>query len=176
MFPFWVMLLFVLLFYLWKFKDILPTYKDAAGMWKADFWKPYAVIVVSVLTSILLTRYIGVGGTLIAMILGVFVVSFPWETQVFFKQYFKKSAKKYYLRMLIYSVIIAAVGVLTYLICYFIPAHGFGWFALKCATCIIVPNLLFFLFSFKTAEFKYVVGKIKNLFKRNKGADSKENQ
>ena len=174
MFPFWVMILFVALFYLWKFKDILPTYKDAAGMWKADFWKPYTVIVISISLSTLLTRYIGVGGTLIAVILGVFVISFPWETHVFFKQYFEKSPKEYYLRMLIYTLIIIAVGAVTYLSCYFIPSQGFGWFALKCAICLVVPNSLFFLASFRTPEFKYVIGKIKNLFKRNK-TDNTEN-
>lgn len=167
-FPDWIVLLFVAVFYFWKFKDILSTYKDAAGMWKADFWKPYVVVVVSVAASILLTNFIGVGGTLIAMFLGVFAVSFPWETQAFFKHYFKMSAKKYYFKMLLYSLIIIAVGALTYLICYFIPAQGFGWFALKCVVCLFLPNLLFLLLSFKTQEFKYVVDKVKNIFKRKK--------
>lgn len=172
---FWTMMLFVLLFYLWKFKDILPTYKDAAGMWKADFWKPYTVIFVSLPLSILLTKYIGVGGTLIAMISGVFVVSFPWETHVFFKYYFKKSPKSYYLRMVIYSLVVVAVGACTYLICYFIPPQGYGWFALKCVICLIIPNLLFFLLSFRTPEFKYIIEKIRNIFARkNKIVDNSD--
>lgn len=173
MFPTWVMILFVVLFYLWKFKDILPTYKDATGMWKADFWKPYTVVIVSLVTSIALTKFIGVGGTLIAMILGVFFVSFPWETHVFFKLYFKKSPKAFYLRMIVYSVIVIAVGALTYLCCYFIPSQGYGWFALKGGICLILPNLMFFLVSFKTPEFKYVVAKTKNIFKLNKRESNK---
>ena len=92
---------------------------------------------------------------------------------MFFKLYFKKSPKAFYLRMIVYSVIVIAVGALTYLCCYFIPSQGYGWFALKCGICLILPNLMFFLVSFKTPEFKYVVAKTKNIFKRNKRESNK---
>lgn len=82
--------LFALLLYLWKFKDILSTYKDAAGMWKDDFFKPYTVAAVTLLLSLALIGKMGVNGAIVATIAGVFVVSMPWETHALIKNGFSK--------------------------------------------------------------------------------------
>ena len=160
--------LLVAYFYLWKFKDILATYKDAAGMWRADLWKPYVVVLVSLGLSLLLTYFIGINGTLISIIAGAFVISMPWETHVFFKGYFKQSEGAYYLRMLIYTLVLIAIGAATYFICYLLPNTGYGWFALKAVICLIVPNLLIVLCSFMTPEFKGVMRKVKQMLFRKK--------
>lgn len=160
--------LFVTLFYLWKFKDIVSTYKDAAGLWKADLLKPYAVILVSLLLCFFLTRPLGVNGTLIGLIVGVFAVSMPWETHVFFKRYLKKGEALYYLRMFLYTAALVLIGALTYFLCSLLPAEGYGWFALKAAVCLTVPNALILLCAFFTPEFKGVLASAKNLFRRKK--------
>ena len=161
--------LFVALFYLWKFKDIVSTFKDAAGLWKADFWKPYAVIASSLLLCLLLTPRIGVNGALVAMIVGSFLVSMPWETHAFFKRYLGKGELKYYLKMTIYTVVLLLIGGLTYYVCSLLPETGFGWFALKAAICLFLPNVLILLCSFSTPEFKGAMQSVKNVFGKNKG-------
>lgn len=161
-------ILFVALFYLWKFKDIVPTFKDAAGLWKADFLKPYAVIAASLLLCFLLTPRIGVNGTLIGLIAGVFAVSMPWETHVFFKRYLGKGELKYYLKMTVYSAVLLLIGGLTYYVCALLPGTGFGWFALKAVICLFLPNVLILFCSFATPEFKGAMQSVKNIFGKNK--------
>ena len=160
------MILLVLYFYLWKFKDMLSAYKDAAGMWKEDFWKPYVVTVVSLLFNIVLVKYIGINASLLSGIAGFFIVSMPWETHVFFKSYFKKSEAPYYLRMLIYTLIIAVLAVGTYFICSLITAKGIVGIILKGLICLTVPNIFIVLFSFKSYEFNRVFSKVKSILKR----------
>lgn len=159
-------ILFVALFYLWKFKDVVSTYKDAAGLWKADFWKPYAVIAVSLLLCFVLTPRLGINGTLIGIIAGVFAVSMPWETHVVFKRYLGKGECRYYLKMLIYTAVLLAIGGLTYYVCSLLPTTGFGWFAVKAVICVFLPNVLILLFSFATPEFKGAMRSVKNVFVR----------
>lgn len=166
MLPIESVILFVALFYFWKFKDIVSTYKDAAGLWNADFFKPYAVIVVSLLLCFLLTPRIGLNGTLIGIIAGVFLVSMPWETHVFFKRYLQHGEAKYYLKMLIYTAVLLLIGGLTYYLCSLLPAAGFGWFVLKAVICLFLPNALILLCSFATPEFKGAMRSIKNIFVR----------
>lgn len=159
-------LLFVLLLYLWKFKDILSTYKDAAGMWRADFWKPYVVAVSTLILTLLLIDKVGVNGVVLALIFGVFIVSMPWETHVFFKHYFQRSAAKYYLRMFIYTAIVVIVGVLTYFVCSFLPESGILALCAKFLICVILPNAIFVVCSFKTREFKVLCNKTRSLVKK----------
>ena len=166
MLPFDTVLLFTLYFYLWKFKDIVSTYKDAAGMWKADMIKPYVVTAVSLILGLVLIKPWGINGTLVAVIVGVFAVSMPWETHVFFKNYFHLSPKAYYFKLAVYSVIVALVAVLTYFLCGFVPDGGILNLALKGIICLIVPNAAFLLFGFKTSEFKWVVSKFRQIFSK----------
>lgn len=152
--------LFGLYFYLWRFKDILSTYKDAAGMWKADALKPYVVTIATGVLNVLLVKWLGINGSIIAGIVGVFVISMPWEVQVFYRRYFCKNAAWYYLRMLIYSVVVLAVGVLTYFVCALLPNTGFWYFVAKLGICAVLPNIAFLLCGFMTPECRFIFRKI----------------
>lgn len=163
--PMITVVLLVTYFYSWRFKDMLMVYKDATGMWDIDFWKPYVVSALNLALDLLLINFWGVNGILLATIISVPIVSLPWETQIFFKKYFNCSAKEYYLRLFIYTLILCAIGACTYFICFFLPATGYGWFALKVAICLIVPNVLIMICSFKTPEFKYLLGKATSILK-----------
>ena len=166
LFPMRTVILFTIYFYLWKFKDMLSTYKDAAGMWRNDWLKPYVVTIVSVVLSLILVNFIGIDGVIVGGIAGVFVVSMPWETHVFFKSYFKRKEWFYYLRMLIYTVVIFLLGVLTYYLCSFVTNTGIVGLILKFLICVSVPNVLIVLFSFKTPEFKALLEKVKHILKK----------
>ena len=168
LYPIEVTVLFVFYFYLWRFKDILCTYKDAAGMWKDDFLKPYVVTIVSLVLTLLLVPRIGVIGALISGIAGFFLISMPWETHVVFKKYFKRSAINYYIRMFIYTVGVLFVGTITYFVCSFIPSGGVINLLLKGVVCAILPNVVILLLTFWMPEFKSVFNKAKNLLFRRK--------
>lgn len=143
-------------------------------MWEVDFWKPYVVSLCNIILDFILVQFWGVNGVLIATIISVPVISMPWETHVFFKKYFKRSSAGYYLRMLIYTLILIAIGGITFCACWFLPSSGLWWFVLKAAICLVLPNALVVLVSFRTPEFKYLVGKVKTLFRRNKKRDVQE--
>lgn len=164
------MLLFAAMFYLWKFKEVVNTYKDAGGIWKADFWKPYVVIGVSIGLAFALVKPFGVNGTLFAMIVGFFVVSMPWETHVLFRDYFKKNTLPYYIRMFIYTVAVILAGAGTYYVCSIVPGAGYVAFFLRLIICALLPNLLFVAFSFKTPEFRFVLNKLRDMSKKKKGS------
>ena len=168
--------LFVLLFYFWRFKDMVSTFKDAGGLWKEDFWKPYTISLVSLVLALVLVRIDGINGVIYSLIVGVFIISMPWETHALFKAYFKIKTGAYYLRMLIYTAIVFAVGALTYYVCSLLPTGGIWWFMARAGICCVIPNILFLLFSFKTREFKVVWGKLNTLLKRRRSVDEESNR
>ena len=171
MFSLLTVALLVIYFYTWKFREILNVYKDATGNWKIDFWRPYVVAVLNIALDFLLIHYIGVNGVLVATIVSFPVLSFPWEVAVSFKHIFKRSAKGYCLKMLLYSIAVVASGAATYFVCELLPSAGVGYFIAKCAICFTLPNLIFVAASFYLPEFKYASSKLKFLlsrFKRNK--------
>lgn len=159
-------ILFVVYLYSWKAKDMLCVYKNAAGDWGSDFWKPYVVSALNIVLDIILVNYIGVNGVLLATILSVPVISLPWETHVFFKRVFKEKESLYYLTILVTTVVIVGVGAGTYFLCDLLPSDGFGWLAAKLGICVVVPNAIFLLLSFRLPEFRGLLAKALGLFKK----------
>lgn len=129
-------------FYVWKIRQTVLVYKDAAGMWDIDKWKPYTEIVVNLVFNIILVRMIGINGIVISTIISMLFVSFPWETVVFFKNFFKHSAFKYMRRILMYFGFTLIAGICTYAVCSNISDTGILTFLQKLLICIVLPNLM----------------------------------
>ena len=161
MLPFTTVIFLVLYFYTWKFKEILSVFKDSAGMWTIDFWKPYAITILNLIFDFILIKIIGINGVLIATICSVSVLSLPWETQVFYKRYFGIKPTKYYLKLAALTLLVIIAGSCTYFTCYFLPTEGIIWFIVKMIICCILPNIIFIIFTHKSSEFKFIISKVK---------------
>jgi len=166
MLPIVTVVLITLYFYLWKFRETLNIYKDATGNWQVDFWRPYIVSIFNLVLDFVLIKWIGINGVLIATIVSFPIFSFPWEVAVMFKHVFKRNPFMYCVKMLLYTLVVAVTGVLTYYICSLLPDAGIVNFIFKCLICLVLPNAVFIIASFYLEEFKHAKSKIIFLIKR----------
>lgn len=169
MFDFYIVILFVIYFYSWLFRRIGLTYKDAAGMWEEDFWKPYIGVIVNIVANIVLCHYIGVSGAIISTIIIMLFIYFPWETKVIFDKIFKQSPKKYYLKMLKYTILTILTGIITYLTCNLLNGNSILILILKVIICAILPNIVFICMYHKTAEYQNMKKRIINMVNQKRG-------
>lgn len=160
-----IVILIVLYFYSWQFRIMGLTFKDAAGMWREDFYKPYIGAFVNVILNIILVRYIGLYGVLMSTIVDFVVVYFPWETKVIFDKLFCVSPLKYYFRHLKYFINTIFVGVITYLCCSLVPGTGLLKLMINFLFCMIIPNVLLYLLYRKEEEWPYMKKQIINIVK-----------
>lgn len=154
-------LLLVFYFYVSETRRIINTFKNAAGMWWVDKFKPYVVVLTDIVLDIVLVQIIGVNGVIIASIISVLFIYIPWETNVFFKNYFKESALPYYREMLKKCILFAILGFLTYMICNLVPYIGIYGLLLRAGICVIVPNVILVLIYYRTPEFKGLIDLLK---------------
>ena len=166
MFPFHMVILLAIYFYAWLSRRIGLTYKDAAGLWAEDFWKPYVGSVVNILTNILLVKAIGIEGVVISTIIVMVVIYFPWETKVLFTKMFHSNVKEYCFKYYGYSAITAIGAFLTYKVCGLVSFGGFAGLFIKGCICAIVPNILFMLVYFKTSEYHDAFKRVKQMINR----------
>lgn len=176
-----VMLMFCLYFYLMKFDNIGGVYKAAAGIWTQDKFRPLISgatnLTLNILIMLLLRNYdpqYAVMGTLISSIVCKVFIDYVWGTRVMFKYYFDRKETEYTLKMLFYLGVTVVATAATFAICYFaIDWQVSGWLgialiAARAGICIVLPNLIFFLFFFKTNEFKETMEFVKLHLHRNK--------
>lgn len=151
MFPFYVVLEFCLYFYVYQIRKIPVTYKDAAGIWWEDRFRPYVCMLVNLVLNMILARLIGVSGIVLSTIVSL-CISIPWENDTIFKYIFHKNSREYYKKMIYYAFTILVSGFVTFGLCR-LTGNGFSAFLLKGGICVIVPNVLMAMLNFKEKEF-----------------------
>lgn len=166
MFPMSVMVVFVIYFYARKVGDIGYTYKQAAGLWKHDRWRPIVESVVNLILNLLFVKWWGVVGALLSSIFSLIIITFGWGTRVLFKYYFKRSAKEYLFNHLYYLIVTIVGCAITYRICLFVDLEN-EWYNLfvKLLFCIIFPAIYFIAAYFWKKEYKLTVIFLKNMIK-----------
>lgn len=158
--------LIVIYYFTWQLRTAGLFFKDAAGMWQADFWKPYVGAAVNLIVNIILVKLIGINGVFISTIICMAVIFFPWETYVLYRDLFKRSCLKYVLNQLYITIIMVIMCAATYYCCTLVHLEGIKLLSVRIIICLVLPNAIFIMLNFKRSEFKYVVGKAKKIFHR----------
>lgn len=152
-------ILMVCYFYLAESRRVVQVFKDAAGMWWADKWRPLAGCAVNLFFNILSVQYIGMHGVILSTIISYLFVEIPWETYVLFKNYFKGYLYEYIIDMIKFLLCLFACAVAGVVICANISLKDVIGFVVKGCVCFIESNLIFILFFKNTEEL--------NMLKRN---------
>ena len=132
-------------FYFEQIRKVILTYKDAAGMWWADKWRPIVGCLVNLILNIVMVKAIGVVGVMLSTVISYAFVEIPWETHALFKCYFDKSELSYYRQLLIATIGLVVSGVVTYKICTYICFNHIVSLFIKGVVCTIIPNLILFV-------------------------------
>lgn len=157
---------FVLYFAVEQINQVFITYKDAAGIWHEDRFRPLITALANLFLSILLAQWWGIYGVVLATVISEVVISMPWILHNIFSTMFKRSMKEYVLRLFVYAAVIAIVSALTFFITSVIPDGNIGLLLVKGIAAAIVSNLLFFVAYFKTKEFAQVKEIVFRILKR----------
>ncbi len=154
-FPFGTMVLVVLYFYLSRVTTLTFTYREAAGLWWEDRFRPLVATAVNLLLNLILVKIIGMNGVLLSTVVCTVLINIPWGTIILFKKYFKRSPKDYFCRIILYVGVTGVISTLTILLCRLLPDFGWMYLILKAMICLVVPNVLFILVFKRLREFEY---------------------
>lgn len=151
--PLLMSILMSLYFYVYQIQRTILTFKDAAGLWYEDRFRPYVSMTINLVSNLILVNIIGIYGIVVSTILA-FLISIPWCNSVVFKHFFKKSPWINIRRMLLNFVITFAIGAFTYFVCYNLDITILG-IILRIFICLIIPNAIYLLIFHSTDEFGY---------------------
>ncbi len=84
--------LMVLFFYVNQSRQMLMSFKTAAGFWRQDRWKPIVSgalnLTLNISMVLLLPAAYKLDGVILSTILAFLIIEIPWETRVVFANYF----------------------------------------------------------------------------------------
>ncbi|SEI99093.1 Membrane protein involved in the export of O-antigen and teichoic acid [Kandleria vitulina] len=167
LFPYYMVVLFSIYFYSLCIGSIRAAYHDAAGLWWEARYRAILETIVNVILNYVLTKLIGVSGTVISTIISILIINFGYGTSIVFKNYFKGiSMKQYFLDHLRYFVVTFLIAIVTVSICSLINYSGIIELVIKSIICLIVPNILLIIVFKNDSQFKSSICIGKNIIKR----------
>lgn len=155
LFPFFTVYLIVNYFFLPRLTTMTYTYREAAGLWWEDRFRPLVATAVNLIMNIILVQIIGMNGVILSTLICTIFINVPWGSYILFKNYFKKTLKEYFGQLFYYLLITNLSGFVTLWFCNLLPAMGWGSLFVKILICCIVPNAIFFVFYKNMKEFRY---------------------
>lgn len=166
MLPFGVVICFVIYFFVYCLNRLLNIYKDAAGLWHADRFRPLVKAIVNISLNLLLIKICGLYGVLLSTVFAIVVVGMPWLLHNLFTHCFERQQLKRYVLQILRMVLLTGLSaLLVWLICLPIGGNLLLSMALRLVVCLLVPNLVYFLFLRKTEQFRPSVQMLDRLTK-----------
>jgi len=163
MLPFKDMLLFCLYFYSISMAYTKNVYLEAQGLFYESRYLYIFEALGNLILNIVLCKFFGITGILIATIITIFMFNFCGGTVVLFKYYFKNSPREFSLHHGLYFVITVFAGLASYYLCGILPANGVYDLILRLIICILLPNAIYVLAYFKLPQFLAVKETIRKM-------------
>ncbi|MBP3633293.1 MAG: polysaccharide biosynthesis protein [Oscillospiraceae bacterium] len=146
MLDFSAVICFAIYFFVYTYFRFVNVYKDAAGLWHIDRFRPLVGAAVNLVLNLLCVRRFGIYGVILSTVLAIVLVSMPWLFRNLFTGFFELSRLKGYLKqVLLFAGAVLLAGVLVCMICAWIKAGPWLRLVLNGLVCVTVPNIVFYL-------------------------------
>lgn len=167
--PFGMVILFVCYFVCLGMVRMTNAYKEAAGIWHQDRFRPLVAAMVNLILGICMVRHLGIYGILGSTVVAVFGVELPWLLHNIFSLLFPQEYLWHYVRSLVMYVIwIAVACVAAFAVCKLIHFGGWESIFVTAILCLFIPNLIFLAAYHRKAEFKQWIGVFQSMRERQK--------
>lgn len=149
---------FCLYFFVHEVNQLLNLYKDAAGIWHEDRFRPLVTALSNLGMNLIMVQFWGIYGVLLSTVLSTLLIGMPWLLHNLFSVLFERQMFPIYLRKLLQYVVTVFVScVICGGVCSFINLSDWVTLLVRGIVCVVVPNMIYFLVYRKSAEFKQVV-------------------
>lgn len=145
MLPFGMVVLFCIYFFCNVYEKAISVFKDAAGIWREDRFRPLIYGISNLIVNLILVNYIGLYGIIISTIVTCLAISIPWIIDNVFKLIYKRSKVNYVKALGKYVITIGIAGSINVLVCNMFRLSPFFKLVINGVISLVIPNLIFFL-------------------------------
>ncbi len=139
-------------FYVQQIGNVGYIYRTAAGLWWENKLCPLVESLANLLLNVLLVKFWGVEGVVMATIVTMLCINVPWSSLVLFRKYFLMRPYKYWGKILINAALVLLIAAATWSICNCIHYGGIVGLLIKALICLVFPNVLFYFFFAKSKD------------------------
>ena len=158
---------FAIYYYSLGINKLINMFKDAAGIWRKDRWRPLVGALVNLGLNLATVQWLGLYGVLLSSVFSILVVQIPWLFHNLFDEVFPRKYMWRYVRFFCVYVLLAIVScAAALLICSLF--HLALWPSLIVNACVsfIIPNVVFFAVYGRNPLLKESLSKVKSILSK----------
>lgn len=162
-----IVYLLCIYFFVLKSGDICYVYRQAAGIWWKDKFRPIIEAISNLILNLILVKYFGVGGVLLATIVTMLLINLTWGGKILFDVYFEQGLAKYFINIIMWAVATSVACIACSCVCMIIAGNGVAEFVMRMVISAIAPNFIFaILFCGKRKNRQYMSSMYNSIVKR----------
>ncbi len=143
-------------FFLYILLQAIASFRTANGLFVKGQYRPLFTAILNVILSILLIRRYGIFGTIAATVVARFLTQW-YDPYLLYKHIFNKPFRNFYVKYWFYiGMFVACAFTSDFLYGLLSTGSQIANLIIGALICVIVPNIIVFLFTFNTKEFSYV--------------------
>jgi O-antigen/teichoic acid export membrane protein len=158
---------FCLYFIVYEFNAVLNLFKDAAGIWHQDRFRPLVVSLVNLLLNLATVQYWGIYGVLMSTVISMSVIGVPWIVNNLFNNLYNRNQKCDFVKKMVkYVFEIILISIISYLICDIVKVEGILGLVIRAIICLTMSNMIFVMCNIRTKEFDFAKQLVFRVLKR----------
>ncbi len=154
-------LLFCVFFFIFELCRMLNVFKDAAGIWHNDRFRPLVVSLLNVGLNIVLVNMVGLPGVLLSTIISYYLVNLPWLLTNVLRHVFHQRRAEFFRWLAPMCVALVVATALSYGICALVPLGGVVGLVVRLAVCVLLNTLVQLPVYARYGEFGAVVARVR---------------
>ena len=155
---------FVIYFYTMGMNKIINMFKDAAGIWHRDRFRPLTAALVNLGLNLATVKWLGLYGVLLSSVVSIVGVQIPWLFHNLFQEVFPRKYLWPYVRFFCGLVGVALAScAASWLLCSLLRLGVWPSLIVNACVSFLVPNLFFFILYGKNPLFRESIAQIKRV-------------
>ena len=137
---------FVVYFYTMGLNKSMTMFKDAAGIWHKDRFRPLTAALVNLGLNLATVKWLGLYGVLLSSVVAVVLVELPWLLHNLFQEVFPRKYLWQFARSSLCLFAVALAGcAAAWFLCSLLSLGLWASLAVNAAISFVVPNVIFLL-------------------------------
>ena len=120
-------------------------FKDAAGIWRVDRWRPLTAALVNLSLNLITVRWLGLYGVLLSSVFSIVFIQIPWLFHNLFREVFPRRCMGKYIRLFCSLTAIALISCgASWFVCGLFTMNVWSSLFLNAAVSFLVSNFCCF--------------------------------
>ncbi len=161
---------FVVYYYSMGANKLINMFKDAAGIWRVDRWRPLTAALVNLSLNLITVRFMGLYGVLLSSVVSIVFIQIPWLFHNLFREVFPRQFMGRYIKLFCVAAAAALVScAASRCLCGLFELSVWATLFLNAAISFLVPNICCLVLYGRDPVFRESVSQLRRILLKERG-------